>query len=396
MDTEPKTHTPHKAGDCVGQFGGLPREFSIYLDFLRIVAALLVVAEHMENDGFALHLGVFAELGHEAVIIFFVLSGFIIYQTTAFRSRDPKSYAIARLSRVYSVAIPCVILSYLLAYGAFALGVIPKAAITPEPQGLGFALFSTFAFLNQSWDNHVRVPLNLPYWSLNYEVWYYLFFGLIIFTRGWRRLCLFAVAAVASGPGILALFPVWLMGALYARLRSKLAVNLSIISALILFGGSLMLIAGLGTFEFDERLGSYLHARVPGYWMLGQSQRVLTDMLLGVAIVGHLMAMNRLSLPLRSLLIFMAKPIRFFAGASFTTYLLHRPLSQCFSAVLQEHADNELVTAATLIALIFICMAVAEVTERRLGWWRRHISRLFLTSGDRRKTRSAAGLNSQQ
>jgi peptidoglycan/LPS O-acetylase OafA/YrhL len=63
----------------------LGKGLSVYLDMLRVVAALLVVLCHLGQapiGGFDMFSG-FVNWGHEAVIIFFVLSGFVIHQPRA-------------------------------------------------------------------------------------------------------------------------------------------------------------------------------------------------------------------------------------------------------------------------------------------------------------------------
>ncbi|MBX9631923.1 MAG: hypothetical protein K2X67_15505 [Burkholderiales bacterium] len=82
---------------------------SSYLDLLRFTAAVTVLFEHMRQDGFDMRWMPLAVLSHEAVIVFFVMSGFIIYSSTADRVASLRDYVVARSSRVYSVALPAVV-----------------------------------------------------------------------------------------------------------------------------------------------------------------------------------------------------------------------------------------------------------------------------------------------
>jgi peptidoglycan/LPS O-acetylase OafA/YrhL len=67
--------------------------FSVYLDLLRAAAALLVVLCHASNDEFGgrwlKH--AFSHTGAPGLIIFFVLSGFVISWAAATREKDFKS-----------------------------------------------------------------------------------------------------------------------------------------------------------------------------------------------------------------------------------------------------------------------------------------------------------------
>ena len=62
---------------------------------------------------------------------------------------------------------------------------------------------------------------NIPFWSLNYEAWYYVLFGAALFLRGWRRTIAVVAAALLAGPKIV-LLPFWLMGLLAWRWRAAL------------------------------------------------------------------------------------------------------------------------------------------------------------------------------
>ncbi|KAK0339081.1 hypothetical protein LTR94_036019, partial [Friedmanniomyces endolithicus] len=82
----------------------LDQPFSVYLDLVRFLAALAVVAMHVRQFGLveapgADHLTLF---GREAVMAFFVLSGFVIAYTTAQRRPSAREYALARAARIYS------------------------------------------------------------------------------------------------------------------------------------------------------------------------------------------------------------------------------------------------------------------------------------------------------
>ncbi len=82
--------------------------FSLYLDLVRVLSAAAVVAAHFAYTGAVAPgaWGVASEMGREAVIVFFVLSGFVIAASTSQRRPDGRAYALSRLARLYSVALP--------------------------------------------------------------------------------------------------------------------------------------------------------------------------------------------------------------------------------------------------------------------------------------------------
>ncbi len=91
------------------------RTTSVYLDAVRLFAALVVVLTHLAYSRFSG--GLLIELrtyGNDAVMVFFVLSGYVIAYTAATRDHELGTYTVNRLARLYSVALPAVLLTWLL------------------------------------------------------------------------------------------------------------------------------------------------------------------------------------------------------------------------------------------------------------------------------------------
>jgi peptidoglycan/LPS O-acetylase OafA/YrhL len=84
------------------------RDTGVYLDGTRFLAALIVVAGHIEwsfAPGFMPFIRDY-HLATLAVGIFFVLSGFVIGHTVDRKATDALSYSLNRAARVYSVVVP--------------------------------------------------------------------------------------------------------------------------------------------------------------------------------------------------------------------------------------------------------------------------------------------------
>lgn len=95
------------------------RQHFYWLDTLRFIAAFMVLLSHARNvffpafgdlpagqqNVFSMAFTMFCRMGHEAVIIFFVLSGFLVggrgWERIQNRTMNVGSYAIDRLSRIY-------------------------------------------------------------------------------------------------------------------------------------------------------------------------------------------------------------------------------------------------------------------------------------------------------
>src|SRR4051812_47468734 len=90
----------------------LPSHLSPYLDLMRFSAAAIVFGSHFGS--WRLTGGLFWQLapyGHSAVIVFFVLSGFVIAWTAERKDRSGQDYLLSRASRVLSVAWPAIALT---------------------------------------------------------------------------------------------------------------------------------------------------------------------------------------------------------------------------------------------------------------------------------------------
>src|SRR5258708_36017678 len=120
---------------------------------------------------------------------------------------------------------------------------------------LTFALNA--AFLSQSWDLEYFPFLDGPYWSLSYEVIYYIIFAFFIYTKGPLRWLLVSLACLAAGPKILALFPCWLVGVAAYKLREasvgqSIGWVATIFASMILVGAFLLGLKGIANDLSDK------------------------------------------------------------------------------------------------------------------------------------------------
>jgi peptidoglycan/LPS O-acetylase OafA/YrhL len=177
--------------------------------------------------------------GHDAVMVFFVLSGYFIAGSIIrdWRNRrwSPTHYVISRLSRLYVVVLPALILT--LAWDTAGLACFGHSAVysgASQPWAHDFfpvASRLTFQSLigNALFLQTIEVPpygSNDPLWSLAFEFWYYLLFPLLFialfggksFALRLGSLALAAVLVYWLGRGIAIYSPIWLLGALVSVL----------------------------------------------------------------------------------------------------------------------------------------------------------------------------------
>lgn len=88
---------------------------SFAINILRVVAATWVFVYHCVYFFYTKHFESLKSVGHNAVILFFVLSGYVIAYSVLGRGvTNFKDYAVARVSKLYSVVIPAIILTVAL------------------------------------------------------------------------------------------------------------------------------------------------------------------------------------------------------------------------------------------------------------------------------------------
>ena len=362
---------------------------SLWLDGLRVIAAFTVLLSHIAYERYTgTRYGFFRDhnLGSDAVVIFFVLSGFLIAYAAEMRDRTLSAYAWSRATRLWSVALPALLLTFVL--DRLGLLINPAAYFAPfyEPIPLGELLARGLSFSNEWFLDSVRLGSNGPWWSLSYEAGYYALFGAAFFLRGPARIAIMLAVAVLIGPRPLLLLPVWLSGVVLWRLAAAGRLNL---------GAPLA-----WTFAVLPPLayGACLALDVPHALMNASAQmtgldvktwRVLTgfsDEILWNSLVAVLMSLHLAgvaSLPQRTVSAGAsaeraAKAVKWLAGGTFSLYLMHYPVLQFADAVLPETMNLPVRDLALLSASALVPLWLAGLTERRLGALRQFLSGMAL------------------
>jgi peptidoglycan/LPS O-acetylase OafA/YrhL len=236
---------------------------------MRALAAFAVLAGHVRGLYFVDYSdlrnpSVFAQvsymvtgLGHQSVIVFFVLSGFFIgYSVLVARQTgrsNPRDYAIRRFARIYVVLVPALIATFLVdSLGIELFGTAgtvyggevnaPFLDLPNVPEQLGLGAFLANLFQLQSILDFPEYGTNGPLWSLPYEAWAYAIFplGLVAHVRPLRTGTVVRVLAVVGlfvlGGRLLCLYcTIWLMGAAVSWwwVRSERSANDPAVSRLV-------------------------------------------------------------------------------------------------------------------------------------------------------------------
>ncbi|MBW8466730.1 MAG: acyltransferase [Thiobacillus sp.] len=162
------------------------------LEAIRGLAALYVFFHHahlLPNAG----VGRLLYFGQEAVIIFFLLSGFVISQASSKRRPSIMAYLSARAKRIYPIFCTALLVAYISAC-------VQASKLVPIDFS---ALLGNLAMLQDSsalkpgvwFDTYYS---NSPLWSLSYEWWFYMLYAVIGIRSSYSERSQFTIVTFVS------------------------------------------------------------------------------------------------------------------------------------------------------------------------------------------------------
>lgn len=140
----------------------------IGVQYLRGIAAMLVVLHHLYFES--------TQLGPFGVKIFFVISGFVMWHTTAAVDISTTVFWRRRLVRI--VPLYWIFLFILVVIVLSAPQYLKSTVITPET-----VVKSVLFIPHYNAGQKLIAPILIPGWSLNYEMFFYFIFGIALFVK---------------------------------------------------------------------------------------------------------------------------------------------------------------------------------------------------------------------
>jgi len=363
---------------------------STYLEVIRIVAATYVFIYHFSSEkigsaqafyipgngsGFWLSYNI----AHFFVIVFFVLSGFLITMSASRPGLTFKSFLIARMGRLYSVIVPALLFTYFV----FAFMVYFKHAAIVDIVG-GDHLFIRFIlnlmFLTQSWNLCSTPPFDGPFWSVNYEFFYYLLMGSMLLIKGKYKYVIFTIVALLAGLKILMLFPAWLAGSLLYYCSRNRFIGAKISGIVFLLTLALIFLSMLFPehFPFIKDIGQnrLLGTNLFFSWNY-QSDYVFSTLVainiysfFGISeILFNFLANRGLGKLFRS--------IKTVGNCTYTLYLFHVPLLFLFAFLFPYDKASTLHQICLLLSVTVAVYFIATITEWKVSFWRNLVAGLF-------------------
>lgn len=378
--------------------------FSLWLDAFRWVAALCVVITHTGNrlltniNDIDLHQRTLVHYGftfltgfaHQAVMVFFVLSGFLVGGSLMREWRrtgtvDVPLYLMKRLVRLWVVLLPALVLviaanaAALWLFSAQTYGVFDTRDVVQRMSPGAFACNALFMQTVACWE----YGRNAALWSLSNEFWYYVAFPLLVLglmpgRTGRRNVKLLVLLAVLltvltafqfTGAWIGPYFVIWLAG-VYVALARRPPVPMRPLTAGLVFLA--FLVATRIAIRREVFEGSALFTL--GY-----------DLVVMLLFTNLLVCMKTAAdLPPPPL----GRINTRFAGVSFSLYCIHTPILYLFAAasshwlgvgwqMVPRGAETWVLILTAMALCVGSAFAFAHVTEHRTDAVRRAVQRML-------------------
>jgi len=334
---------------------------SIFLDSLRICAAFTVFYIHAFEQWFPSRShdqNQPGDLAHAAVIVFFVLSGYVIAHTTISKNRGGTQYAQARLTRLSSIVIPALLITALVQY---LIQHINPQMLLPYSRGFTpIRYILSGLFINEFWFFSAAPPLNISLWSLSFEFWYYTIFGLWFFRKpGWRSIFICLITCLFAGPKILVMMPIWLSGYLAYRMPTPAVIAVK----RWFFVFVMIFIAGLAI--------AYLPSMpyIIGYKPLYYANQFVTDWIIGIFVAAALWILPTTGgFGLQTKL---ATWFRNIADLTFPLYVLHFPLIVLWRSLFGFTVNDLGQLWLAIVSVLMTSAIIGIVLEKQRFLWSR-------------------------
>lgn len=309
-----------------------------FLDLIRGCAALLVVMGHLrsllfdswngEGNILAYFFYAITSFGHQAVMIFFVLSGFFV-GGSFINDNNFLKYSIKRLSRFYVVLFPALLLTWIV--DLIGINLIQNIKLY-SGEGDNYVInFNSIDRLNLEYFIYNLFYLqdifyptfgtNGALWSLAYEFWFYFLFPLvwyILYQEKNKLKKIIGSLLIAVVLGLLHLkgmvyFFVWMLGFICYRLStSTVLINFFNNSNFFIINNIILIFVLILSILFKN---------------------YLIDILVGFSFSIYLLNIVCAKIELHPLM----KGISFnMAKFSFSMYAIHLPIAVLFCAILNE------------------------------------------------------------
>ena len=365
---------------------------SIYLDILRIISAFYVFLYHFmtykngeiltfSNTTVSNYINLQYLPAHYFVIVFFVLSGYLITMSASKPNLSVRKFMIARLGRLYSVLVPSLLFSYLV---YFYLNYFTRynAHLNEHSNHLITRFFVNLVFLSQCWSLSSTPPINNPFWSVDYEFIYYIIIASLLLIKGSSKYIALFICVAVAGFKILLLAPCWLLGSLLFKLDSRKVYFNNLLSLIIFMISSFLIVqivSGAYIIPFTKLSGDQIFLGQILYFSWNFRADYIFSLLISLnlyAAFGLSQFLTRFSKT--KFINFIQPPIQFVSNCTYTLYLFHFPLLLLFSSFWFYDNNNIYHLIGLMFSVLAAVVLIAKQTEFKVSIWRIWVEKFIL------------------
>lgn len=373
---------------------GNPVNAYVSIDLMRFLAALAVVWSHVwyivvpgfgpeHNAWRAMYWT--AGFGADAVRIFFVISGYWITATILRRVNSGgwtwRTYLIDRMSRLWIVLIPALLIGLMLDYSGRFLFNFPRYSdfdfVTAENVDIAAAMSVESFFGNIFFLQNIYVPTfgsNGPLWSLANEFWYYIWFPAILLAFRMRFSVMTILALVTmvafTHSNVTEGFLIWLLGSATYVVTDRIGARLRTMKTWVRLGAT--------AFAFIVFLACIGFTRaMPISW-------VVDGLIVGIGFSLLLASVIAFDVGLPKIL----HPLSIYgARASFSLYVIHFPVLMFLAStvlagqVFMPSVEAVAITLGLTLVMIATGWFFSQLTEQHTGALRKRLTRILHPPG---------------
>jgi peptidoglycan/LPS O-acetylase OafA/YrhL len=360
---------------------------SLMLDVIRISASITVAYAHLSQEQFGADWANATHYARNAVAVFFVLSGFVIRYVTRRTPATLGHYLGDRASRMYSVVLPALLLTILadtiVRHWNPSFYAPWKASLTHPILHIVLSLF----FLGQVW-SHTVIPLtNPPYWTINYEVAYYILYGCFFYLAGSKRWLFLAAVALFYGPRVLYLAPLWIAGCLLCDLYQRWNRNGNTAAPLTIFSVAIATIVSVLSLIHTSQWQFFGENLTAPFGLIAGIGLRPEEYIFGIAwcpiFLWLLLLARQISLTPGTQFV---RTTQFIAEGTFPIYLIHFPLFMLAAALLPYDHSRTAPNLCLLLGVIILGILAGHPCNIFKNWMRQHI---FTSTPTRQKVLAA-------
>ncbi len=312
------------------------------IQYLRAIAALLVAMVHLsaplQRLGYA---GPFPDIFASGVDIFFIISGFVMWVSTAGRDASPLDFLMRRVIRI----VP---MYWLVTALITAVMLIAPSVVNNGRFELGHVIASfLFIPVEHPTLGHLY-PVFVPGWTINYEIFFYVIFAVALLVGPWLRLL--GVAALFAALIAIGIAFGGLSGAAEFYTRGNIAEFVGGMALGWAFLSSLKLSRGLALTAIAVGVVTLLCGHL--WYMADELDRAIAYGLPALLIVGGAVFYEKQQE------VYASGPLGFFGDASYSIYLMHTIPLSAVSFVWARLPLHGLVSWATYVPVALAAVLV--------------------------------------